>query len=118
MLDLFTREELVLPFQRLQAEFGESFTQVQLSKEMRQWVSEVIVQAINEMRPRNASGACVRTCNPWRKSGCANEKYGCCPAGRINLARRGSKRGKQICDHGHFGQIKRLGNDNKLVQKQ
>ena len=49
MLDLFTREELVLPFQRLQAEFGKSFTQVQLSKEMRQWVSEVIVQAINEI---------------------------------------------------------------------
>ena len=32
-LDLFPEEELMLPFQRLQAEFGEPFTQVQPSEE-------------------------------------------------------------------------------------
>jgi hypothetical protein len=48
-LDLFTQEELVLPFQRLQAEFGEPFSQVQPREEMRQRVMDAIRQAINEM---------------------------------------------------------------------
>jgi hypothetical protein len=48
-LDLFTEEELMLPFQRLQAEFGEPFTQVQPSEEMRERTFDAIRQAITEI---------------------------------------------------------------------
>lgn len=48
-LDLFPEEELMLPFQRLQAEFGESFMQVQLSNAMRERTFDAIRQAITEI---------------------------------------------------------------------
>jgi hypothetical protein len=48
-LSLFSEEELMLPFQRLQAEFGEPFTQVQPSEEMREQTFDVMRQAITEI---------------------------------------------------------------------
>lgn len=48
-LSLFSEEELMLPFQRIQAEFGEPFTQAQPSEEMRERTFDAIRQAINEI---------------------------------------------------------------------
>jgi hypothetical protein len=48
-LSLFSEEELMLPFQRIQAEFGEPFTQAQPSEEIRERIFEAVRQAINEI---------------------------------------------------------------------
>lgn len=48
-LSLFSEEELMLPFQRIQAEFGEPFTQAQPSEEMRERIFEAVRQAITEI---------------------------------------------------------------------
>lgn len=48
-LDLFSEEELVLPFQPLQAEFGEPFKDVQPTDEMRERTFDAISQAITEI---------------------------------------------------------------------
>ena len=48
-LSLFSEEELMLPFQRIQAEFGEPFTQAQPSEEIRERIFEAIRQAVTEI---------------------------------------------------------------------
>jgi hypothetical protein len=48
-LSLFSEEELMLPFQRIQAEFGEPFTQALPSEELRERTFDAIRQAINEI---------------------------------------------------------------------
>jgi hypothetical protein len=48
-LSLFSEEELMLPFQRIQAEFGEPFIQAQPSEELRERTFDAIRQAINEI---------------------------------------------------------------------
>ena len=48
-LSLYSEEELMLPFQRIQAEFGEPFTQAQPSEEMRERIFEAVRQAITEI---------------------------------------------------------------------
>ncbi|GEM_PF-1877268 len=48
-LSLFSEEELMLPFQRIQEEFGEPFTQVQPTEEMRERIFEAIRQALSEI---------------------------------------------------------------------
>jgi hypothetical protein len=48
-LDLFSEEELVLPFQRLQAKFGEPFKDVQPTDEMRERTFDAICLAITEI---------------------------------------------------------------------
>ncbi len=46
-LDLFTEEELTLPFTRLQAELGASITQTKPSEKLRDQVFKAIVEAVN-----------------------------------------------------------------------
>lgn len=48
-LDLFSEAELLLPFQHLQAETGESFAEVQPTEEMQQRIFDVIRQVIIEI---------------------------------------------------------------------
>jgi hypothetical protein len=48
-LSLFSEEELMLPFQRSQSEFSESFTQAQPSEEMRERIFEAVRQALSEV---------------------------------------------------------------------
>jgi hypothetical protein len=48
-LSLFSEEELMLPFQRIQAEFGEPFTQVQPTEEMRERIFEAVRRALSEI---------------------------------------------------------------------
>ena len=48
-LALFSEAELVLPFQRLQAEFGEPFKDIQPTDEMRERTFDAICQAITEI---------------------------------------------------------------------
>jgi hypothetical protein len=48
-LILFSEEELMLPFQRIQAEFGEAFTQAQPSEEIRERIFKAVQQAIVEI---------------------------------------------------------------------
>jgi len=48
-LDLFTEAELALPFERIQAEFGEPFKQVQPSEETNERIFEAIRQALTEI---------------------------------------------------------------------
>lgn len=48
-LKLFSEEEILLPFQRIQAEYGESITQLQTSEKKRDHVFEIIRQALTEI---------------------------------------------------------------------
>ncbi|MFZ5920652.1 MAG: hypothetical protein ACOYY3_06325 [Chloroflexota bacterium] len=48
-LSLFSEEELMLPFQRIQAEFGEAVMQAQPSEEMRERSFEFVRQALSEI---------------------------------------------------------------------
>jgi len=48
-MSLFSEEELMLPFQRVQAEFGEPFSQVQPSEEMRERIFDAVRQALSEI---------------------------------------------------------------------
>ena len=49
VLDLFSQEELILPFQRIRAEFGEAFTQATPSDKMQERVFDAVLQATTEI---------------------------------------------------------------------
>jgi hypothetical protein len=48
-LDLFTEEELLLPFQRLQADYGQPVTEMEPTDELQQRSFDAIVQAIKDI---------------------------------------------------------------------
>ena len=76
-LSLFSEEELMLPFQRIQAEFGEPFTQVQPSEEIREHIFEAIRQALGEImtpeRFRRFREEVDKTANNWLRT---HQKWG------------------------------------------
>ena len=118
-LDLFTQEELVLPFQRLQAEFGEPFTQVQPSEEMRQLVLDVIMQAINEMmtseRFRRLYKEVQSMAKTWLRE---RKKWAAALQGELIWLDEEQYEENKFVIAAFFGQITRLGNDQKPAQKQ
>ena len=118
-LDLFTPEELVLPFQRLQTEMGEQFTQAQPTEEMRQQVSEVIVQAINEMmtpeRFRRLCKDVQSMAKTWLRE---RKKWAAALQGELIWLDEEQYEENKFVIGAFLGQIRRLDNDQVPVQKQ
>jgi hypothetical protein len=118
-LDLFTQEELVLPFQRLQAEFGEPFTQVQPSEAMRQRVLDAIRQAINEMmtpeRFRRLYKDVQSMSKTWMRE---RKKWAAALRGELIWLDEEQYEENKFVIAAFLGQITRLGNDQKPAQKQ
>jgi len=71
-LALFSEAELVLPFQRLQVEFGEPFTDAQPTDEMRERTFDAICQAITEImipdRFRRLREDVQKTAKTWHRT--------------------------------------------------
>ena len=113
-LDLFTQEELVLPFQRLQVEFGEPFTQVQPSEEMRQHVWDVIIQVINEMmtpdRFRRLYKEVQSMAKTWLRE---RKKWAAALQGELIWLDEEQYEENKFVIAAFLGQITRLGNDQK-----
>ena len=118
-LDLFTQEELVLPFQRLQTEMGEQFTQARPTEEMRQRVAEVIVQAINEMMtPERFQRLCKDVeslAKSWLRE---RKKWAAALQGELIWLDEEQYEENKFVIAAFLGQITRLDNDHKPVQKQ
>lgn len=118
-LDLFTQEELALPFQRLQAELGEPFTQVQPSEEMRQRVMDAMIQAINVMmtpeRFRRFYVEVQSTAKSWLRE---RKKWAVALQGELIWLDEDQYEENKFVIAAFLRQITRLGNDQKLAQKQ
>jgi hypothetical protein len=117
-LSLFSEEELMLPFQRIQAEFGEPFTQAQPSDEMRERIFDAIRQVITEImtpeRYRRFRDDVEITAKNWF---CTRQKWAA--ALRFEL---GDLDGNQYEENkfvlaAFIGQIYRLGREHKTVAK-
>ena len=118
-LDLFTQEELALPFQRLQTEMGEQFTQARPTEEMRQRVAEVIVQAINEMMTPERFRRLYKDVESMAKSWLRErEKWAAALQGILIWLDEEQYEENKFVIAAFFGQITRLDNDHKPVQKQ
>ena len=113
-LDLFTQEELALPFQRLQTEMGEQFTQARPTEEMRQRVAEVIVQAINEMmtpeRFRRLCKDVESLAKSWLRE---RKKWAAALQGELIWLDEDQYEENKFVIAAFLGQITRLGNDQK-----
>jgi len=115
-LDLFTQEELALPFQRLQTEMGEQFTQARPTEEMRQRVAEVIVQAINEMmtpeRFRRLCKDVESLAKSWLRE---RKKWAAALQGELIWLDEDQYEENKFVIAAFLGQITRLDNDHKPV---
>lgn len=118
-LDLFTQEELLLSFQRLQAVIGKPVTQVQPSAEMSQLVFDSIIQTINEImtpeRFRRLRKDVQSMEQDWLRK---REKWAAAlQAELIWLDGKQYKENKFVVA-ALLGQIARSGSDSKQAQKQ
>ena len=119
MLDLFTQEELVLPFERLQTEFGEQFTQAQPTEEIRQRILDAIVQAINEMMtPERFQRLCKDVqsiAKAWLRE---RKKWASALQGELIWLDEEQYEENKFVISAYLGQITWLGNDQKMTKKQ
>jgi hypothetical protein len=113
-LDLFTQEELALPFQRLQTEFGEPFTQVHPSEEMSQRVMDAMIQAIYEMmtpdRFRRLYKEVQSMAKTWLRE---RKKWAAALQGELIWLDEEQYEENKFVIAAFVGQITRLGNDQK-----
>lgn len=118
-LDLFTQEELVLSFQRLQTEIGEQFTHAQPTEEMRQRVFDAIVQAINEIMTPERFNRLYKdvqsTAQAWLRE---RKKWAATLQGELVWLDGKLYEDNKFVIAAFMGQIKRLGKDQKPAQKQ
>jgi hypothetical protein len=117
-LSLFTEEELMLPFQRIQAEFGEPFTQVQPSEEMRGRIFEAIRQAITEIMtperfPRFREDV-DKTATDWLRTG---QKWGAVLKFELDYLDGNQYEENKFILAAFIGQISRLGKEHKPTTK-
>ena len=116
-LDLFTEAELVLPFQRLQVQLGESFTEGQLTEEMRQRTFDVIVQAINEMmtpeRFQRLRKEVHSTAKAWLRE---RKKWAAALQGELVWLDGEQYEENKFVISAFVGQVSRLGNDRKSAK--
>ena len=117
-LSLFSEEELVLPFQRLQAEFGEPFTQVQPSEEMRERSFDAIRQAITEiMTPERFRRFCEdvdRMATNWLRT---HQKWGAALHFELAYLDGDQYEENKFILAVFIGQIYRLGKEYKSATK-
>ena len=117
-LDLFPEEELMLPFQRLQAEFGESFMQVQLSDAMRERTFDAIRQAITEImtpeRFRRFREEVEMTAKTWFRT---RQKWAAALQFELGYLDGDQYEENKFVLAAFIGQIYRLGKEHKSARK-
>lgn len=113
-LSLFSEEELVLPFQRIQAEFGEPFTQAQPSEEIRERIFEAVRQAIIEImtpeRFRRFREDVDKTANNWLRT---RQKWGAALQFELGYLDGDQYEENKFILAAFIGQIYRLGKEHK-----
>ena len=118
VLDLFSQEELMLPFQRIQAEFGEPFTQAQPSEEMRERFFDAIRKAITEMmtpeRFRRLREEVERTAKTWFRT---HQKWAAALQFELGYLDGDQYEENKFILAAYIGQISRLGKEHKSARK-
>jgi hypothetical protein len=118
VLDLFSQEELMLPFQRYQTVFGESFTQAQPSKEMQEHIFDALRKAITEMmtpdRFRRLREEVDRTAKTWFRT---RQKWAAALQFELVYLDGDQYEENRFILAAFFGQIYRLGKEHKSVRK-
>lgn len=117
-LSLFSEEELMLPFQHIQAEFGEPFTQAQPSEGMRERIFEAIRQALSEImtpkrfcRFREDVG---KTATDWLRT---RQKWGAALQFELGYLDGDQYEENKFILPAFIGQIYRLGKEHKPAIK-
>jgi len=117
-LSLFSEEELMLPFQRIQAEFGEPFTQAQPSEELRERTFDAIRQAINEiMTPERFRRFCEEvemTAKTWFHT---RQKWAAALQFELGYLDGDQYEENKFVLAAFIGQIYRLGKEHKPTRK-
>jgi hypothetical protein len=113
-LNLFSEEELMLPFQRIQAEFGEPFTQVQPSEEMRERIFEAVRQALSEImtpeRFRRFREDVEKKATDWLRT---RQKWGAALHFELRYLDGGQYEETKFILAAFIGQIYRLGKEHQ-----
>ena len=117
-LSLFSEEELMLPFQRIQAEFGEPFTQVQPSEEMRERIFDAVRQALIEImtpeRFRRFRAEVEKTATNWLRT---RQKWGAALQFELGYLEGDQYEENKFILAAFIGQIYRLGKEHKTDTK-
>lgn len=113
-MSLFSEEELMLPFQRVQAEFGEPFTQVQPSEEMRERIFDAVRQALSEImtpeRFRRFREEVDKTATDWLRT---SQKWGAALQFELGYLDGSQYEENKFILAAFIGQVYRLGKTNK-----
>jgi len=113
-LSLFSEEELMLPFQRIQAEFGEPFTQVQPSEEMHERIFEAVRQALSEImtleRFRRFREDVDKTATNWLRT---RQKWGAALQFELGYLDGSQYEENKFILAAFIGQVYRLGKEHK-----
>lgn len=117
-LSLFSGEELTLPFQRIQAEFGEPFTQVQPSEEMRERIFDALRQTLIEImtpeRFRRFRAEVEKTATNWLRT---RQKWGAALQFELGYLEGDQYEENKFILAAFIGQIYRLGKEHKTDTK-
>jgi hypothetical protein len=117
-LSLFSEDELMLPFQRIQAEFGEPFTQAQPSEEMRERIFEAVRQALIEImtaeRFRRFREEVDKTATNWLRT---HQKWGAVLKFELDYLDGDQYEENKFTLAVFIGQIYRLGKEHKPTTK-
>ncbi len=117
-LSLFYEEELMLPFQRIQTEYGEAFTQAQPSKEIRERVFEAVRQALSEImtpeRFRRFREEVDKTAANWLRM---RQKWGAALQFELGCLDGDQYEENKFILAAFIGQIYRLGKEHKSATK-
>jgi hypothetical protein len=113
-MSLFSEEELMLPFQRVQAEFGEPFTQVQPSEEMRERIFDAVRQALSEImtpeRFRRFREEVDKTATNWLRT---SQKWGAALQFELGYLDGSQYEENKFILAAFIGQVYRLGKQHK-----
>jgi hypothetical protein len=117
-LGLFSEEELMLPFQRIQAESGEPFTQVQPSEEMSDRVFEAIRQALVAImtpdRFRHFREDVDKTATDWVRAG---RKWGAILKFELDYLDAEQYEENRFIVAAFIGQVYRAGKEHEPTEK-
>ena len=117
-LSLFSEEELMLPFQRIQAQFGGPLTQAQPSEEMREHTFDAILQAVTEImtpeRYRRFREDVETTAKTWLQT---RQKWAAALQSELGYLDGNEYEENKFVLAVFIGQIYRLGKEHKPTRK-
>jgi hypothetical protein len=117
-LDLFSEEELVLPFQRLQAEFSEPFKDVQPTDEMRKRTFDAICLTITEImipeRFRRFRDDVEKTAKTWHR---AHQKWAAALQYELGYLEGDQYEENKFILAAFIGQVERIRKESKPFRK-